>query len=86
MVIDVLAVLASFVVVFGLAVTLYGWFTLSLRWLYRAVSHDVLASWDIQLDRLSERERAHARAYPPVAVLEAMFAAPPHRRRRIRFA
>lgn len=84
--INVLAVIASLASVFTLGAVFYGWFKLSLQRFHGVVANDVLAQWDAQMAELSGFERDYAREHPPVAVLEAMLAAPSRRPRRVQFA
>jgi hypothetical protein len=83
---DIVAVVGSVVVVCGLSVALFGWFTLSLRRFYGVVARDVLTRWDSQLAELSDFEREHERTHPPVEVLEAVLALPSRRPRRFQLS
>lgn len=80
--INVLAVTTSLAVVFTLGGVFYGWFKLSLQRFDGAVAKDVLTRWDARMAELSEYDREHQRAEPPIEVLEAMLAAPARRPRR----
>jgi hypothetical protein len=55
---------------------LYLWFRVSLTRFDGAVAREVLSRWDAQLAELSDAEREHQRAHPPIEVLEAIVALP----------
>jgi hypothetical protein len=81
--INVLAAMAALAVVAVLSVALYGWFRLSLHRFDSAVAKDVLTRWDAELAELAEGEREHVRTQPPVEILEAIWALPSARQRRV---
>ncbi len=86
MIINVLAILMSLVVVFGLGVVLHAWFNFSLRRFHKLAAQDVLTQWDFQLAALPEHEREHQRAHPPVEVLQAMLDLPSRQPWRLQLA
>ena len=75
MIINVLAILMSLVVVFGLGVALHAWFNFSLRHFHNLAAQDVLTQWDFQLAAMPENAQ-HQRAHSPVEVLQAMLDLP----------
>ena len=62
---------------------LIGAYVYTCRLLSKEIDKDVLAEWDLRLARVSPDERDHLRSRPPVDVLEAIFAMPSPRERRI---
>jgi hypothetical protein len=86
MIINILAIVAALAVVFSLCMALYLWFRVSLSRFDGAIAKEVLSRWDARLAELTEADRAHQRAHPPVEVLEAIVALPPPWSRRFRFS
>ncbi len=76
MIVNILAIVAAVAVVISLCMALYLWFRVSLTRFDGAVAREVLSRWDAQLAELSDAEREHQRAHPPVEVLEAIVALP----------
>ena len=76
MIVNILAIVAAVAVVISLCMALYLWFRVSLTRFDGAVAREVLSRWDAQLAELSDAEREHQRAHPPIEVLEAIVALP----------
>ena len=76
MIVNILAIVAALAVVISLCMALYLWFRVSLTRFDGALAREVLSRWDAQLAELSDAEREHQRAHPPVEVLEAIVALP----------
>jgi hypothetical protein len=62
---------------------LTGAYVYTCRLLFKEIDKDLLADWDRRLTLVSSDERDHLRSRPPVEVLEAIFAMPSPRERRI---
>ena len=76
MIVNILAIVAAVAVVISVCMALYLWFRVSLTRFDGAIAREVLSRWDAQLAELSDAEREHQRAHPPVEVLEAIVALP----------
>jgi hypothetical protein len=62
---------------------LAGVYVYTCRLLVKEIDKELLAAWDRRLALVSPDERDHLRSRPPVDVLEAIFAMPSPRERRI---
>jgi hypothetical protein len=62
---------------------LIGAYVYTCRLLIKEMDKDLLADWDLRLALVSPDERDHLRSRPPAEVLEAIFAMPSPRERRI---
>jgi hypothetical protein len=79
----VVSTLANVVAIASVIGLLTGVYVHTCRLLIKEIDKDLLADWDRRLALVSPDERAHLRSRPPVDVLEAIFAMPSPRERRI---
>lgn len=74
---------ANVVAIVAVIGTLIGVYVYTGRLLIQEIDKDLLAGWDRRLALESPDERDDLRSHPPVDVLEAIFAMPSPRERRI---